>query len=73
VRFQIAAVFLPSPGGVPLAIEEDQELEGTILDFSDSGSKPRIFAVVEVVRTQSYIVPVERLEVIEANLAGDKS
>jgi hypothetical protein len=42
---------------------EDSELVGTIIDFSDSGPKSRYFAVIEVVRTQSLIVPVESLEV----------
>jgi hypothetical protein len=64
VRFQVADVFLPSPGGGFPAIEEEEELEGTITCFSDSGSAPRFFALVEVVRTQSLIVPVDKLTVI---------
>jgi hypothetical protein len=65
VRFQAADVFLPSPGGALPPIEEDSELEGTIVDFSDSGPKRHFFAVVEVVRTQSLIVPVDRLELVK--------
>lgn len=46
---------------------EETELEGTIVDFSDSGHKTRYFAVIDVVRTQALVVPVERLEVIETS------
>ena len=58
-------VFLPNPGGVMIASPEETELEGTIIDFSDSGPKVRYFAVVEVVKTQSLIVPVERLDIVK--------
>ena len=64
MRFQASDVFLPSPGGALAAIPEEAELEGTVIDFSDSGMKSRFFAVIEVVRTQSLIVPVDKLEVI---------
>jgi len=66
VRFQVSDVFLPSSGGALPSILEETELEGTIVDFSDSGLRSRFFAVIEVVRTQSLIVPVDKLEVIKA-------
>jgi hypothetical protein len=66
VRFQASDVFLPSPGGALAAIPEETELEGTIIDFSDSGLRSRFFAVIDVVRTQSLIVPVDKLEIIKA-------
>jgi hypothetical protein len=62
VRFRLADVFLPSPGAALPIAEEEAELEGTIIDFSDSGQKPHYFAVVEVVLTQSLIVPVAKLD-----------
>jgi hypothetical protein len=65
VRFQVSDIFLPSSAGLSAALNEEPELEGTIVDFSDSGSKARYFAVVEVVKTHSLIVPVEKLEVVE--------
>lgn len=40
----------------------EKELEGTIVDFSDSGQKERFFAIVDVVRKQSVVVAVEKLE-----------
>lgn len=68
VRFRARDVFLPSPAGVLSPLPEETELEGTVLDFSDSGEKARYFAVVEVVRTQSLIVPVQKLEAVESSL-----
>ena len=44
---------------------QDAEFEGRIIGFSDSGSEPRAFAVVEVVKTQTLIVLVRELEVID--------
>jgi len=44
------------------ALASDDQLEGIVISFSDSGSQPRVFAVVEVVRRQTVIVPVERLK-----------
>jgi hypothetical protein len=37
------------------------EVEGTIIDFSDAGVMPHMFAVVEVQQTRSFVVPVARL------------
>jgi len=67
VRFHVTDVFLLSSGSSLPALPEGTELEGTILDFSDSGQKARYFAVVEVVITQSLIVPVQKLEVVETS------
>jgi len=59
VRFAAADIFLSGPGGLnPL---DAAELEGTVVEFSDSGSRTRAYAVVEVVRTQMMVVPVEKL------------
>ena len=44
---------------------DDAEIAGKVIGFSDSGSEPRAFAVVEVVKTQAVIVRVSELEVIE--------
>jgi len=38
-----------------------------VRDFSDSGTKSRYLAVIEVVRTQSLIVPVQSLEAVESS------
>jgi hypothetical protein len=40
----------------------DSEVEGTILDFSDSGTVARVFVIVDVVRRQTVVVPIDKLE-----------
>jgi hypothetical protein len=72
VRFHVTDIFLPNPGGVLVSPAEEADLEGTIVGFSDSGLKSRFFAVVEVVRTQSLVVPMEKLEVINPLVEGEK-
>jgi hypothetical protein len=63
VSFGRSDVFLPSPEEVLLGLA-DEELEGVVVGFSDSGGQPRVFAVVEVVRRQEVVVPVNRLRVM---------
>ena len=63
-------VFLPSPEGVLSALAFESELEGTIVDFSDSGQQARAFAVVDIVRRQTVVVPVEKLQPLPRPDAG---
>jgi len=63
VSFRFSDVFLAAPEE-PLS--PDHEMEGTVIDFSDSGNEPRWFAVVEVVRRQTFVVPVSELRVHKA-------
>lgn len=48
---------------------DEPELEGTITNFSDSGSQTRVFAVVDVVRKESLVVPVDKLKPVK--MAGN--
>ena len=64
VRFSLSDVFLPSQETVLAPLPGETELEGTVVDFSDSGAKPRVFAMVDVVRKQTVVVPVDKLEII---------
>lgn len=60
-------VFLQSsgePSQGPTADEEDEEADGAILDFSDSGQKRHAFAVVELDSGQTVVVPVEKLRTV---------
>lgn len=41
-------------------------MEGKIVGFSDSGSETRVFAVIEVVKRHTVIVPVTDLAVVES-------
>jgi hypothetical protein len=72
VRFRVADVFLPSQEELLSAPSADTEMEGTIVDFSDSGLKLRAFAVVEVVNKQTMVVPVEKLKLITPALSKNE-
>jgi hypothetical protein len=69
VRFHLSDVFLPTPEEVCALSASNMELEGTIVSFSDSGQKTNYFAVVDVVRKQSVVVAVDKLDV----LPGDRA
>lgn len=71
MRFRVADVFLPSAEEL-LALSPTAELEGVVIDFSDSGSTSRVFAVVDVIRRQNVVVPVAKLEVV-ANHSENRS
>jgi hypothetical protein len=62
VRFRVEDVFWSNEEGVFAPLAPGTEVDGVIVSFSDSGSKPKAFAVVEVVRKQTLIVPLEKLQ-----------
>jgi hypothetical protein len=64
VRFQISDIFLPSREELFIGPPSEAEIEGTIVDFSDSGSKPRAFAVIEVISRHTVVVPTEKVKII---------
>ena len=61
VSFRVADVFLPDAAEIRTAWGDTANIEGTIIDFSDSGDAPRIFAVIEVIQKRSVVVPVAKL------------
>jgi hypothetical protein len=62
VRFQVVDIFLPAADDLPKSITPADQLEGTVVNFSDSGLLPRVFAVVDVIARLSVVVPVEKLQ-----------
>jgi hypothetical protein len=56
--------FLPSAEELTVFATPDEKVEGTVIDFSDSGSEPDFFAVIDVVRRRTVVVPVEKVEVV---------
>ena len=61
VRFRAADVFLPVHDELNRILAPTEEFEGTVVDISDAGMKPRIFAIVEVVARQTMVVPIAKL------------
>lgn len=64
MRFSARSVFLPNPEEVASFASDFDELEGIIASFSDSGASAKAYAVVEVVRKLSLVVPVEELSLV---------
>lgn len=62
VRFQVADIFLPARDDLPKSLITTDLLEGTVVNFSDSGLLPRAFAVIDVIAHQSVVVAVEKLQ-----------
>lgn len=55
---------MPGPDEIQTFAPGVDELEGTIVGFSDSGPQRDAYAIVEVVRRLSLVVPVEQLRYI---------
>jgi len=62
VSFRMADVFLPGPEELRSAWADASDVEGIILDFSDSGSAHRVFAVVDAHQRHTVVVPVAKLK-----------
>jgi hypothetical protein len=63
VLFPLASVFLPELKEVLLTAAS--EVEGRIIDFSDSGTRARQFAIIELVHKRRVVVPTADLRVAE--------
>jgi len=63
VHFRIADVFLPEPGEVLATLTPDVEANGVVVEFSDSGSSPRAYALVRMTAHLSVLLPVTALTV----------
>ena len=61
VSFRISDVYLPEPHEVLARLRPEVEANGVIVEFSDSGSSPRAYAVVRLTVEQSVLVPVRAL------------
>jgi hypothetical protein len=68
VNFRIADAFLPDPETLREIFSDTAELEGTIVDFSDSGQDSRAFALVEVIQRHVVVLPVKKLRLHSDNV-----
>jgi hypothetical protein len=64
VRFSVNSVFLPNHEETVRFAAGCDGFEGTITGFSDSGGSAKVYAVVEVVRKLSLVVPVDDLSLV---------
>jgi len=65
VSFQISDVFLPEPAEVLANLTAEVEANGVVVEFSDSGSSPRAYAVVRISPQQAVLLPVSALRVVD--------
>jgi hypothetical protein len=63
-------VFLPNADELGAVFHEEQELEGTVIDFSDSGIRSNAFAIVEIIQKQTVVIPTEKLQPAAGTDAG---
>lgn len=65
VSFRISDVFLPEPAEVLASLTVEAETSGVVVEFSDSGSSPRAYAVVQIASQQKVLLPVSALSVLD--------
>jgi hypothetical protein len=65
VSFRIADVYLPEPSEVLANLTPEVETNGVVVEFSDSGSSSRAYAVVRITAQQSVLLPVRALRVVD--------
>jgi len=65
VSFRISDVFLPEPSEVLANLTPEVETHGVVVEFSDSGSSPKAYAVVRITPQQAVLLPVSALRVLD--------
>jgi hypothetical protein len=64
VSFRISDVFLPEPAEVLASLTPELEANGVVVEFSDSGSSQRAYALVRITANQAVLLPVTALTVV---------
>lgn len=64
VGFLISDVFLPEPAELLAGLTAEAEMNGVVIEFSDSGSRQRAYAVVQITPQQKVLLPVGALRVL---------
>jgi len=64
VSFSISDVFLPEPSEVLAKLTVEARTEGEVMEFSDSGTVPRAYAMVRITPQQLVLLPVSALQVL---------
>ncbi|HEX8140091.1 MAG TPA: hypothetical protein VF544_21190 [Pyrinomonadaceae bacterium] len=63
VRFKISDVYMPDPLVLLYQLHGSDQLQGRVIDMSDSGTQKDAFAVIEVDGIdQLIVVPVKNIE-----------
>ena len=67
VSFRISDVFLPEPNEVLVSLTLDVEVNGVVVEFSDSGSSPRAYALIRISNRRSVLLPLGALHLLKAD------
>jgi len=67
VSFRISDIFLPEPSEVLANLTVDVETKGVVEEFSDSGDRPRAYALVRITAQQAVLIPVSALQVLNSH------
>lgn len=70
VKFRSSDVFLPGREDLQQFSSDLEEIEGVIVDFSDSGVASQAFAVVEITLKRTVIVPADKLIAVDNGSMG---
>jgi hypothetical protein len=65
VSFRICDAFLPEPSELIAKLTQEVETIGIVVEFSDSGTNPRAYAVVRITPQQAVLLPVSVLHVLD--------
>jgi hypothetical protein len=63
VSFRIADVYLPEPAEVLAMLTPDVEANGVVVEFSDSGSSTRAYALIRITAHQAVLLPITALRI----------
>lgn len=64
VSFHMADVYLPEASEVLAKLTPEVEMNGVVVEFSDSGNYPSAYALVRITEHQSVLLPVTALRVV---------
>ena len=65
VSFRIADVYLPEPQEVLANLTPEAQAQGVVVEFSDSGDRPRAYALVQIAAQQAVLLPVDALHLVD--------
>ena len=65
VSFRVSDVYLPEPDEVLANLTADVETSGVVIEFSDSGDRPRAYALVRITARQAVLLPVGALHILD--------
>jgi hypothetical protein len=65
VQFRLADIYFPEPAKVAMQLHNQDQIQGEVVDLSDSGANKDAYAVIEVKGlTQPLLVPVNRINAV---------